>query len=223
MIIGKLGIKIKKYINIKPIYALLCASIVVGTVLIDFITKKLVMTTMHIGETIPLIPGILNLKYITNDGAAFGSFAEHRWVFMSLSVVMLIAITVLIIIWDRAKPIFYISSSMVLGGGIGNMIDRVAYGTVVDFIDFCAFPEIWMWVFNGADSFVCVGSALLVVYYLVDIIGTTVKTQQVVSESDADTEPTKGESTLGSGFDAVNPEKNENTSASDNAPEGDES
>ncbi|MBR2460691.1 MAG: signal peptidase II [Clostridia bacterium] len=188
---------LKKYIKIKPIYALLCLSIVVGTVLVDFITKKLVMVTMTIGESIPLIKGVLNLTYITNDGAAFGSFSEHRWVFMTLSSVMIVALTVLVLIWDRPKPIFYVGSSLVLGGGIGNMIDRIAYGTVVDFIDFCAFPQIWMWVFNGADSFVCVGAALLAFYYVVDIIRTSIETQRVEAVEAADN---GGGSTLGAGF-----------------------
>ena len=46
------------------------------------------------------------------------------------------------------------------------MIDRIAYGTVVDFIDFCAFPQLWKWIFNLADSFVCVGCGILLVYYI---------------------------------------------------------
>ena len=189
---------LKKYINIKPIYALLCASIIFGTVFIDFITKKLVMVTMKLGESIPLIPGVLNLTYITNDGAAFGSFSEHRWVFMTLSTIMLVGLIVLLIIWDRPKPTIYIGTSMAIGGGIGNMIDRIAYGTVVDFIDFCAFPELWMWIFNGADSFVCVGAALLIIYYITDFATTSVKTHKTAAEVAA-AEQVEG-STLGEEF-----------------------
>ncbi|MBQ3160446.1 MAG: signal peptidase II [Clostridia bacterium] len=59
---------------------------------------------------------------------------------------------------------------MVLGGGIGNMIDRIFYGEVVDFLDFCAFPELWSWIFNLADSFVCVGVGLLIIYYVLSEI-----------------------------------------------------
>ena len=173
---------LKKYINIKPIYLLLCASIVVGTVILDLITKRLVMLTMNLGESIALIPGVLNLTYITNLGAAFGSFSEHRWVFMTLSTVMILAIIVLILIWDKPKPTFYVGASMALGGGIGNMIDRIAYGYVVDFIDFCAFPEIWHWIFNGADSFVCVGAAILAIYYITDFATTSVKTKKMAVE-----------------------------------------
>ena len=189
--------KYANYIKIKPIYALLCASIVFGSVLIDFITKKMVMITMNLGESIPLIKGVLNLTYITNDGAAFGSFSEHRWVFMSLSSIMILGLIVIILIWDRPKPTFYIGTSMALGGGIGNMIDRIAYGTVVDFIDFCAFPQIWSWIFNGADSFVCVGAGILIVYYITDFASTSVKTHQVAVEV---AEAEHMESTLGENF-----------------------
>ena len=75
----------------------------------------------------------------------------------------------------KAK-LFYIPASMIIGGGIGNMIDRLFYGdsfgdgTVVDFLDFCAFPNLWSWIFNVADAFVCVGAAILFVYLLVEII-----------------------------------------------------
>lgn len=191
---------LKKIINIKPIHALLCASIIVSTVILDFVTKKLVMLTMKLGESIPLIPGVLNLTYITNDGAAFGSFSEHRWVFMTLSVIMLTALIVLLVIWDRPKNTFYIGTSLAVGGGIGNMIDRIAYGTVVDFIDFCALPEIWMWIFNGADSFVCVGAALLVIYYITDFAATSVKTQKAAAEAAEVEQCEDAESTLGVAF-----------------------
>ena len=156
----------KKYIRIPKKFAWLCAAVSLLAVLIDFITKRLVMTYMELGESIPLIRGVLQLTYITNDGAAFGAFSEHRWVFMVLSTVLLVLILFLALCWEEGNALFYIGASLVFGGGVGNMIDRIAYGTVVDFIDFCAFPTLWKWIFNGADAFVCVGGALLLVYYI---------------------------------------------------------
>jgi len=146
--------------------ALLSLSVIIATVLIDFITKVLVMKNMELEESIPLIKNVLHLTYITNDGAAFGSFSEHRWVFMSISTVMILFMAVLLFLWTDKDPLFYTAVSMIVGGGVGNMIDRIAYGTVVDFIDFCAFPNLWMWIFNGADAFVCVGVGLFVLYYI---------------------------------------------------------
>lgn len=74
------------------------------------------------------------------------------------------------------QKLIYIPAAMIAGGGIGNMIDRLFYGegfgngTVVDFLDFCAFPDLWYWIFNVADAFVCVGAAILFVYLFIDII-----------------------------------------------------
>ena len=141
-------------------------SVIIATVVIDFVTKVLVMNNMKLYDSIPLIDNVLHLTYITNDGAAFGSFSEHRWVFMTLSTVMILFMGALLLLWTDKDPLFYTAISMVVGGGIGNMIDRIAYGTVIDFIDFCAFPNLWMWIFNGADSFVCVGVGLFVIYYI---------------------------------------------------------
>ena len=161
---------LKKYINIKPIYALLCASIIFGTVFIDFITKKLVMVTMKLGESIPLIPGVLNLTYITNDGAAFGSFDQHRWVFLILSTVAIVAILVFLF-WKKPQDKLLLASLILItGGGIGNMIDRICLGYVIDFLDFCAFPNLWMWIFNVADAFVCVGAGLLALWMILDTV-----------------------------------------------------
>lgn len=141
-------------------------SVVVLTVLIDFITKRLVMTNMELHESIPIIKDVIHLTYITNDGAAFGSFSEHRWIFMVLSTLMIVMLVALLLFWQDKDPLFYTSVAMILGGGIGNMIDRIAYKTVVDFIDFCAFPDLWKWIFNGADSFVCIGVGLFIIYYI---------------------------------------------------------
>ena len=99
-------------------------------------------------------------------GAAFGSMADARWLFMSVSVLLIVFLVGFILFFDEGDPLFYTAASLVLGGGIGNMIDRTAYGYVVDFIDFCAFPSLWKWIFNGADSFVCVGAGLLILWFI---------------------------------------------------------
>lgn len=156
----------KLKINIKRKGAVIAICVVIATVLIDLVTKLLVMNGMELGQSIPLIDGVLHLTYITNKGAAFGSFANARWLFMTVSVLLIAFLTFMLLVFDDANELFYVSVSMVIGGGIGNMIDRIAYGEVVDFIDFCAFPELWSWIFNGADSFVCVGGGLLVLWYI---------------------------------------------------------
>ena len=142
-------------------------AIIVLSIALDQITKYAVVANMVEGQSIPIIENILHLTYVTNDGAAMGMMDDYRWVFMSVSTVALIGIAVWIFVRHKhISKLTAVAFSMIAGGGIGNMIDRTfngetfGNGVVVDFIDFCAFPELWMWIFNVADMFVCVGVAL---------------------------------------------------------------
>lgn len=168
----------KLRINIKKKGAIIAVCVVIATVLIDFVTKLIVMNTMELEQSIPLIKDVIHITYITNKGAAFGSFSEARWVFMVASVLLIAFLVFIILVFDEANELFYTAAAMVLGGGIGNMIDRIAYGEVVDFIDFCAFPDLWKWIFNGADSFVCVGGGLLVLWYILSEIKAAKKRKE---------------------------------------------
>ena len=103
-------------------------------------------------------------------------FSDSRWVFLVLSVVGIAAVIVYLVKFRPTQKLMWIPLAMIAGGGIGNMVDRLFYGesfgngTVVDFLDFCLFPELWMWIFNVADAFVCVGAGMLFVYLLIDIV-----------------------------------------------------
>ena len=137
---------------------------------LDQLSKYLVVLNMELHESVDIIPGILRFTYIQNDGAAFGSMDDKRWIFMVLSTVAIIGILGFMF-WKKPQDKLLLSSLILItGGGIGNMIDRVALGYVIDFIDFCAFPNIWMWVFNIADSCVCIGAGLLALWMILDMI-----------------------------------------------------
>ena len=125
---------------------------------------------MSVGETIPVIKDIFHFTYIRNEGAAFGMLSEHRWVFMTFSTIAIVGIIAYLIIARPKDKLLCLALTLICAGGIGNMIDRIAYGTVVDFIDFRAFPELWKWIFNGADSFVCVGAGLLILALIIDLV-----------------------------------------------------
>ena len=129
---------------------------------LDQLTKYLVVSNMALHESIDIIPGVFRFTYIQNDGAAFGSLDNARWVFMVLSTVAIIGILVYMF-WKKPQNKLMLSALiLIVSGGIGNMIDRIALGYVIDFLDFCAFPKVWMWVFNVADSFVTVGVAIVI-------------------------------------------------------------
>ncbi len=155
---------------------IICLLVVLGCVALDQATKWIVILNMEIGESIPFIKGIFHFTYIRNPGAAFGSLSNSRWIFIVLSTVMIAGMIFYLVKYRPKAKLFYIPASMIIGGGIGNMIDRLFYGdsfgngTVVDFLDFCAFPRLWSWIFNVADAFVCVGAAILFVYLLIDIV-----------------------------------------------------
>lgn len=154
--------------------------VIVALVLIDQVSKLMVSNLMEYGQCIPLIDGVLNLRYELNPGIAMGMLSElppsMRWVII---VIPLVAIgAMLVYLWKfRPNSIWAcLAISMIAAGGIGNLIDRIFYGEklffgqVIDFIDFCAFPTVWKYVFNFADACVCVGGAILMLWLICSII-----------------------------------------------------
>ena len=152
-------------------------------IVIDQLTKFLVNANMEVGDSFNVIPGLLNFSYITNDGAAWGMFDDKRWVFLILSTVAIAAIIFILIKYKDLHIMMEVPLALILGGGIGNMIDRLLYteqllegqctlfgkgynfmdGVVIDFIEaaFIDFP-----IFNIADCAVTVGTALLFIYII---------------------------------------------------------
>jgi signal peptidase II len=80
-----------------------------------------------------------------------------------------------------------VALSLIIGGGIGNMIDRIAYGFVVDFIDFCLF-DFWVWVFNIADAAVCVGAGLFILELILELVAEYRKKKNGVQKNEQNTD-----------------------------------
>jgi signal peptidase II len=144
--------------------------IVFLAVYLDQITKWLAIIFLKGEESAIVIKDVLRFTYVENRGAAFGMLAEHRWVFLLISSAAIIGITVYMIKYRPESKLACTAISFIVGGGIGNMIDRLCIGYVVDFIDFYAFPNLWKFIFNVADSFVCVGAGLLMFYLISSMI-----------------------------------------------------
>lgn len=134
--------------------------IVVG-VAADQVTKYIISHTYEIGESHELIKGVLNFTYIRNEGAAWGIFSNSRWVFIVITAIMLVILPFVLYKYRKLHFLFGFSLSLIISGAIGNMIDRVFLGSVIDFIQaaFIDFP-----IFNVADSCVTVGAVLMFVY-----------------------------------------------------------
>lgn len=147
-------------------YILYSAIIAVG-IFLDQITKWLSVKFLSVVDTVPIIKNVIHLTYVENRGAAFGMFKDQRWIFMTTSTVMIVGLLAYLYLGLAENKLYEISIAMIISGGIGNMIDRIALQYVIDFIDF---RLINFAVFNGADSFVCVGAGLLVLALVRDII-----------------------------------------------------
>lgn len=144
-------------------------SVILAGVGLDQLTKLLVLKFMELYESVAIIPNVLHITYIQNKGAAFGMLSNHRWVFMVLSTVAIIGVSIYLFRFCKERMMLQIGLALIVSGGIGNMIDRIAYGYVVDMIDFCPF-DFWMWIFNVADACVCVGAGIVLLGIVLDIV-----------------------------------------------------
>lgn len=129
-------------------------------IILDQLTKYLIQANIDLNHTVPIIDGIFHLTYIHNSGAAF-NILENK---TGLLIFMPLIITIIVLVYLVKKRktehwTILLSMSLIAAGGIGNLIDRVAYGYVVDFFDFRIFP-----IFNIADISVCCGCGLLIIY-----------------------------------------------------------
>lgn len=155
------------------LYLILWAAIAAVIVGADQLTKYLVIQHIPEGESIPVIEGVLHLTHIKNDGAIFGWFDDSRWMFMALSTVGILVMIGMLVWWVKKEPkdkFMQIILTLLIAGGIGNMIDRCTLGVVTDFIDFCAFPNLWKWIFNVADCAVTIGGGLMLLWLILSVI-----------------------------------------------------
>ncbi len=137
--------------------------IAVSAIALDQLTKLLVINTLTLNSSVTVINNFFSISHIKNKGAAWGVFQNGRLVFVILTVIVVIVLAVLI---NRSNNRLYKTIlSIIIGGALGNWIDRVLYGQVTDFLHF----KFWSYdfpVFNVSDMFVVVGTILLAVYLI---------------------------------------------------------
>jgi signal peptidase II len=144
------------------VYAIAIAALVI---LLDWSTKYLVMTRMAEFAEIPLIPGFFSLQFVYNPGAAFGMLAHQRWLFVLITLVVIGALIVLAFREEGRRPLMPWAVGLLLGGAIGNLIDRIRWGKVVDF--FLFYYKSWSFPnFNIADMAITFGVALLIIHVM---------------------------------------------------------
>ena len=141
---------------------------VIATVIgLDQLTKWLTVVNLEEYESFPVWQDVFHFTYVKNTGMAFGMLKDHRWVFMVFSTIAIVALIVYLFRFRPESRWMQVSMAMIIGGGIGNMIDRVFLGYVVDFIDVTL---INFAVFNIADSFVCIGAGIMILCLVLDLI-----------------------------------------------------
>ncbi len=138
--------------------------VVVGLVGVDQLTKYYAVLFLKEQPSVVLWDNVFELKYIPNDGIAFSLFEGYYWLIIPITALAMLFIFVLL--WRSSLSrhwMFKTSCILILAGGVGNLIDRVVFGYVVDFLYFrlIDFP-----IFNVADCFVVIGAAVLIIFVL---------------------------------------------------------
>lgn len=134
--------------------------------LLDFITKAYISSAMSLHESFVVIGGFLNITYVRNPGAAFSFLADTPAIFRSIFFISVTVLAIVLVLYYIAKskieePLMIFSLSLILSGAVGNLIDRVRFGEVVDFIDIYITSYHWP-AFNVADSAITVGVVIMI-------------------------------------------------------------
>jgi len=132
----------------------------------DRLTKTLVSARIPIGGAIPVVPHFLRITHWLNDGAAFSLFADSasphtvRWALISFSLVAALVVLVAMVRLGNGFTLTTIALALIFAGALGNVHDRIVYGSVVDFLEVHIFSYLWP-DFNVADSSIVIGACLL--------------------------------------------------------------
>lgn len=132
-------------------------------VIIDQVSKWLIVANMNLGDSVSVIPGLLDFTYTHNDGMALGIGNEaFRWIFIVITVVVCTFLVYLMFRSEFKNKLFFVAVVCIVGGGIGNLIDRIFNGYVVDFLSLSFFSPIC----NIADYCITAGTVMLVIYII---------------------------------------------------------
>ena len=142
-----------------------CSALLAAALLgLDQWLKHYVTVNIPLGEAQPLLPGVVELRTVHNYGAAWSSFSGMRWVLVAVTSLIVLAVAAVLIRRIARHPLGVVSGALIISGGVGNIVDRVRLGYVVDMFHFEFFPSFP--VFNVADICVVCGTIGFAAYYL---------------------------------------------------------
>lgn len=135
------------------------------TIILDQVSKALIVQNFSLTDHFTFVPGLFDIVYVRNTGAAFSMFENHTWILGAVSVLFSIAIVVYMLKTKPCDKTLILSAGLLLGGALGNGIDRIIRHYVVDFIEFTLFT---FPVFNLADVAITIGAVLVVIRVLAE-------------------------------------------------------
>ncbi|MDM8552704.1 signal peptidase II [Desulfobacterales bacterium HSG2] len=151
-------------------------ALIAGLIIIfDQITKAVILNTLLLHESVTAIPGFFNITHIHNPGGAFGIFADQSLILRKILFLLISSFAVVFVLYfynktPKTHPLLATAFALIFGGAIGNLIDRVRLGEVVDFLDF-HIGEFFHWpAFNVADSAITVGVVIFAFHILLNKI-----------------------------------------------------
>jgi signal peptidase II len=146
------------------------ASITAAGLIVDQITKLYIDRTMHLYQSIPVVDNFFHITYLRNRGAAFSFLSHASWRLPFFICVSLVAAIAILVAFGRLRDdqkLAQVSLAMIFSGAVGNLIDRLRLGEVIDFLDAHWYRHHWP-AFNVADSMICVGVFLLALDILLE-------------------------------------------------------
>jgi len=147
--------------------------ILAAVIFIDQLTKAWVLNSFQLYESRVVVPGLFNLVYVTNTGAAFSILADvdspwRHYFFLGIGTVAIIGLTVAWFRMRKENRLYGTALALICGGAAGNLVDRLRFGWVVDFLDFHLRGNHWP-AFNIADSAICVGAGLFLIVNIIEV------------------------------------------------------
>lgn len=146
-------------INLSAIIAAVISAVIV---IADQVIKYFVYENLQGVDSVPFIGNLLTLTYVENRGAAFGMLQNMSWLFAIITIVMIVLFFYIIINKKINSKFFITCTALIIGGGVGNLIDRIFRGFVIDYLQLSFFP----YVCNLADYCITIGAVMLIIYVL---------------------------------------------------------
>ena len=147
-------------------------AVITVAIVLDQLTKAMVVDSLSLYESREIIPGFFNLVYVTNSGAAFSMLADvnspwRHYFFLTIGSAALVGLTIVYWKLRKANWLYSWALALIAGGAAGNLIDRVRFGSVIDFLDIYIGNYHWP-AFNIADSAICIGAGLFLIINIFD-------------------------------------------------------